>query len=553
MIWKIKQQLPEDIIAALLSNRGFATITSSQEFLKPTQPELIPLAALGINSEAVSRAIVRINTAITNQEAIYIYGDYDADGVSSTAILWETLNALGAKVLPYIPTRSDPVRGLSPQGIKAIIKLHPTPFALKPSLIITVDNGISAFKGCQAAKKLGIDVIITDHHVPPVALAKGGLPVLAIIHTTQLAGAGVAWFFAREIIKKLGSNIYDLTSSLDLAALGTIADMVPLIGANRSLAKYGLVVLRQSPRFGLQALAKISGLDLSQISESQISFALAPRLNAMGRLEHALDSLRLICTKDEAKSLQLAEHLQQVNELRQDKTLIMFQDAKKKYLSQKNTPALIFVSGKDYHEGVVGLVAGRLAEEFHRPAAVVALAESTFKASIRSIKGFNAIKAIRSLGKYLLEHGGHELAAGFTAENKNLTIIQKKLEQLAKQALSKKDLEPVLNIDCQLDFSQLNWELFNSLEDFKPYGFNNPQPVFCSRGVKLLNFRGVGQDNKHLKLKLEKFDCIGFNQGYLINKLKVGQLIDVAYKLESNEWNNKTSLQLKIIDITINL
>lgn len=551
MIWKIKQPLPEDIITALLANRDFTTKASGEEFLKPTKPELIPLADLGIKSASVLKAITRIAAAIKKQEAIYIYGDYDADGVSSTAILWETLNALSAKVMPYIPTRSDSVRGLSPQGIEAILP-H------QPKLIITVDNGISAFKGCEYAKKLGIDVIITDHHVPPVALAKGGLPALAIIHTTQLAGAGVAWFFSREIIKKLfhsrGGDFFHLWSELlDLAALGTIADMVPLINANRSLAKYGLEALRHSPRFGLQALAKIANLDLAQISEHQISFALAPRLNAMGRLEHALDSLRLICTKDKVKSLQLAEHLQQVNELRQDKTLTMFLDAKAKYLSQKKSPALIFVANKDYHEGVVGLVAGRLTEEFHRPAVVVALAETTFKASIRSIKGFNAIKAIRSISQYLLEQGGHELAAGFTAENKNLKIIQKKLADLVKKSLSEKELEPVLNIDCQVDLSQLNWDLFKALEDFKPYGFSNSQPVFCTRGVKLISFRSVGQDNKHLKLKLEKFGCIAFNQGHLIDKLKPGQFINIAYKLESNEWNNKTSLQLKIIDITINL
>ncbi|MCX6816870.1 MAG: single-stranded-DNA-specific exonuclease RecJ [Candidatus Beckwithbacteria bacterium] len=530
------------IILSLLKKRGLITKKDQVEFLNPTNPEKIKLKDLKISKIQVAKAISRIKQAIKNQELIYIYGDYDTDGVSATAILWEALNFLGAKVLPYIPVRNDPVRGLSPTGIGSL-KDH-------PSLIITVDNGISAFKGCEFAKKLGIDVIITDHHLPQHRQGKVHLPpALTIIHTTELAGAGVAWFFSREILKSLNTKSYMLNTILDLAALGTIADMVPLIGPNRSLVKFGLQQLRQTQRFGLKALAKVAGLDLTNISEHQVSFIFAPRLNAMGRMEHALNSLRLVCTKDKERGEKLAKHLGEINQLRQDKTLTMFLDAKKKWLTTNQKKALIFVADKSYHEGVVGLVAGRLAEEFHHPSVVIALGKNYSKASIRSIKGFNAIKNIRSLERYLLEHGGHELAAGFTIDNKNIKLVQKKLENLAQTQLSGNQLQPVIEIDCEIKLSDITWDLMADLEKLRPFGFGNSEPVFCTSQVKLINFRPVGQDNKHLKLRLEKFSGIAFNQGYLADKLTPGQLVNIAYTLEKNEWHNKKELQLKIKEI----
>ncbi|MCG2691614.1 DHH family phosphoesterase, partial [Microgenomates group bacterium] len=419
--------------------------------------------------------------------------------------------------------------------------------------------GISSFKGCQYAQKLGIEVIITDHHLPKTKNHQPVLPqALAIIHSTQLAGAGVAWFFAREIIRHL-RGVHSATSkvlaTLDLAALGTIADMVPLLNANRSLAKFGLEKLRLSRRPGLITLAKTANLDLKELDDYQVSYVLAPRLNALGRLEHALDALRLLCTTDLHRAERLAAHLNQTNQLRQDKTLTMFLDAKKKFLKQSGDQPLIFVASKTYHEGVVGLVAGKLMEEFNRPAVVIALGKNYSKASGRSLKGFNILKAIRSLEPYLLEHGGHELAAGFTIDNKNLKIIAKKLLSLAKKSLLNKELEPAVEVDCELNLNQINWQLFNALEKFKPFGFANPQPLFATKQVKLLTFRPVGQDNKHLKLSLQgdssqAFDAIAFSFGHLAQKLAPGQLIDITYTLEKNVWNGKKDLQLKIKEIT---
>lgn len=545
------------VIDILLKNRGLITKKEQAEFLDPIKPGQITLDQIGLQSAAVVKAIKRLTTAHKNQELIYIYGDYDADGVSSTAILWETLNSLGFQVLPFIPSRNDPVRGLSSQGIKMIIQQAKA----KPGLIITVDNGICAFTGCQYAQKLGIDVIITDHHLPKHKNNRPFFPkALAIVHTTQLAGVGVAWFFSREIIKKLshprGVNFFHLGGgTLDLAALGTIADMVPLLNANRSLAKFGLDKLRLTQRPGLISLAKTAAIDLSSLDDYQVSYVLAPRLNALGRLEHALDALRLLCTTDLQRAERLAAHLNQTNQLRQDKTQTMFLDAKDKVLKQPGGQPLIFVASKTYHEGVVGLVAGKLMEEFSRPAVVVALGKNYSKASGRSLKGFNILKAIRSLEPYLLEHGGHELAAGFTIDNKNLKIVAKKLLELSKKSLENKPLEPAVEVDCQLNLNQINWQLFKAIEKFKPFGFANPQPLFATKKVKLLSFRSVGQDNKHLKLSLQgdslKVEAIAFSFGHLADKLTPGQLIDITYTIEKNVWNGKKSLELKIKKIKV--
>jgi single-stranded-DNA-specific exonuclease len=544
-IWKIKHTLTnksplkrrQEIITTILKARGLTTKPAQQEFLNPIHPKNLTPKSVAISQSQLTKALKRIQTAIKNQDSIYIYGDYDADGVCATAVLWETLHQLGAQVMPYLPPRDDKTRGLSQQGIDAIIKLNSGP----PQLIITVDNGISSFKPTLYAKKHKIDVIITDHHQPKHKNKKLTYPkALAIVHSTQLAGVGVAWFLAKEISSKL--------PSLSLTSLGTIADMIPLIAANRSLVKFGLKKLQQTKRPGLQALAKSANISLKDLQTYQVSFSLAPRLNAMGRLEHALDALRLLCTPNSERAKQLAQTLEKTNQLRQSKTMEMFFHAKNIYLKQKSKTDLIFVTDKSFHEGIVGLVASRLSEKFNKPAIVVAQGKSHSKASGRSIPGFNLIKTIRSLESLLLEHGGHPLAAGFTAENQNLPKIKQKLEKLATQALKTKDLQPTLDIDCQIELADINWKLYNQLEKFRPFGFANPNPIFATKQATLTNFRPVGQDQKHLKLKIEDFDAIAFNFGHLADQLIPGQPIDIAYTLDKNVWNNQKVLQLKIRD-----
>ena len=291
------------ITQSLLIERGLSSKKDQQLFFNPPKPQQIIPESVGIDPKQLKQAVKKINQAIKGKSLIYIYGDYDADGVTATTILWETLHQLGAKVMPFIPSRTDETRGLSKTGIDTIIKQAKK----KPSLIITVDNGITSFKGSQYAKDQKIDLIITDHHQAEV----DSLPeALSILHSTSLAGAGIAWFLANA----LSSKVTDL---LGVSALGTIADMVPLLKANRSIAKHGLEVLRHTNRPGIKALAELANIDLNHLKEFQVGYSLAPRLNAMARLEHAIDSVRLLCLKNEDKALEAAKALDSTNQKRQ--------------------------------------------------------------------------------------------------------------------------------------------------------------------------------------------------------------------------------------------
>ncbi len=524
------------VIDILLKKRGLHTQEQINEFYHPESPLNMALVKTGIKTGQIKTAVKAIKAAIKDNRPIYVYGDFDADGITATAVLWETLFKLKAKAMPLIGGRSEPVRGLSVKGIKDI-----TP----KSLVITVDNGITSFEAADYCRKNDIGLIITDHHLP----RDNKLPqAIAIVHSTQLCGAGVAWFLARELDKKIAEE------ELDLVAVGTIADMVPLLSINRSLVKFGMEKLKSSKRPGMKLLAGQAQIDLSQVTPHQVSFSLAPRLNAMGRLDSSLDALRLLCTHDPVRAGELAERFIAVNQRRQDDTQLMFIDAKKQAQKVKNKP-LIFIQSKDYHEGLVGLVAGRLAEEFHRPAVVVAIGPEHAKGSARSIKGFDAIAEIRKISDLMMEHGGHPLAAGFTADKDKLAEIQKKLEAAAAK-LTDKDLEPEVTYDCDLELSQADWNLYQELEKFEPFGFGNPVPVFRAQKVKVVSFYPVGQENRHLKLKLQgetlkAFGAIAFGKGALANQLNPGQLVDITYNLEPNVWNGKKSLELKVKEISV--
>ena len=553
-VWHVNQKVSgksskirrQQIIAALLKNRRLLTKPAQKEFFQPPHPQDLDLKTIGISESQVKKALTRLKQALTQKQLIYIYVDYDADGITATAILWETLDRLGAKVLPFIPLRGDATRGLSVAGITTILKKD------KPALIITVDNGIVSFKGARFAKKEGIDLIISDHHVPQKKLP----PATAVIHTTLTSGAGVAWFFAREIVKHFLHS--GSVTTLELAALGTIADMVPLLSVNRSLAFHGLNDLRQTSRPGLVTLARDAGVNLKTLDDYQVSFLLSPRLNAMGRLHQALDSLRLLCTRDKARAKKLSRDLNSANLNRQDLTRKTFFHALDQAKAQKNQN-LIFVSDPSYHDGIVGLVASQLVRSFHRPAVVVAVGESQSKGSARSIKGFNLIKNFQSLSSLFLEVGGHKLAAGFTAETKNLPQIKTRLQKVAAESLTPEQLKPVLEVDCEINLTDVGWQLYREISRFAPFGFDNPMPVFVTRGVKLDRLRQVGKEGKHLQLILStkhearnsKLGGIAFGFCQLSASLSLGATVDLAYAIDENVWNNQKSLQLKVKDIII--
>ena len=552
--WKILSKIKsekrdarrEEIINVLLKNRGIMTKKQREEFFNPK----ISISALQrlVSKKQLNLALERIKKAIEKKEPVVIFGDYDCDGICGTAILWETLNQLGAKVKPYIPERVEGY-GLSKEGIEKI--LTPT-----PSLIITVDNGITAHDAIDYASSLGIDVVVTDHHLLPKKLPKA----LAIVHTTKLSGAAVAWLLAQA----LGPDLRPLTFGLDLVSLATITDLVPLIGPSRVLTKIGLQQLNQTRNIGLKALISESGLRLGQIGVYEIGWILGPRLNATGRLASAMDSLRLLCFKDVPYVKQLAQKLSELNLKRQKLTDKAFEHAKKR-LEKEKLPKLIFISHPDYNEGIVGLVASKLVEEFFRPAIVGTEKGDLIRASARSIPSFNITEAI-SKGKALLKNfGGHEMAAGLTVKKENLKALKEKILRFAESKLGERDLMPSLKVDCEVKLSDLNWKLLEKVSHLEPFGLGNPRPLFLTTGLQVTEARAVGNKQKHLKLKLDDiktreieraeaevgptFDGIGFNLGFWGEKLREGDIIDLVYNLDKNVWNGEEILQLKVKDL----
>ncbi|MBU2632635.1 single-stranded-DNA-specific exonuclease RecJ [Patescibacteria group bacterium] len=538
----------KDIVNLLLENRGLKTARQKEDFLNPDISK-INSKTLKISSVGLTKSIARIKKAIKEKEQIIIFGDYDVDGVCASAILWETLNEIGAKVMPFIPGREEEGYGLSKKGILSVLKKFKN-----TKLMITVDNGIVANKGVDFANKNGIDVIITDHHIPSSKLPNA----YSIVHTTEVCGAGVAWALAQELkVKSEKLKVED--NHLELVAIASIADMVPLKGANRSLVKFGLESLRKTKRIGLLEIFKEARIERENLQSYQISYVVAPRINAMGRLELAMDSLRLICTRDKKRAVALALKLGNTNRKRQNLTEELIVHAKRE-VAKKKIGKLIFIGNKDYQQGVIGLVAGKLVEQYYRPSIVYWKGDEFSKASARSIKDFNIIEFIRRASDCLVDFGGHPMAAGFTFETKKAEVIKKKMEEIADKLLNSASFIKTLKYDLEIPLSALSIKLYESIAKMEPFGIGNPVPVFASKAI-IEDIRFVGKENSHLKLKLRQltasnhqlalFDAIGFGIGEEYKDLKVGKEINIACSIDENEWNGNKRLQLKIRDMRL--
>lgn len=534
----------EDIVNVLLRNRGITTKKQREIFFEPKKPEKITLNELGINKTQITKALKRIKKSKEFGEAVVVYGDYDADGVCATAIMWEVLSELGLKVMPHIPDRFEEGYGINSESIDLLISKYP-----KLKLIIAVDNGIVANKAVTYAKKKGIDVIITDHHQPGKKLPKA----YSIIHTDLISGSAVSWVLAREIRKKfkIPNTRFVNGIGLDLVAVGTVADLLPLVGANRSFVSHGLETLKETKRPGLKALFKEARIEKKDIEAYHIGFVVAPRINAMGRMDHAIDSLRLLCTKKKDKAHGYAKILGETNHSRQDTVEEIVTHALKS-AKKRQWKGAIVLSHESYHEGVIGLAASKLVEKFYRPAIVISKGKEISKASARSISGFNIIEAIREFDD-LVEGGGHPMAAGFSIETDKLGKFMEKFEQFSVELLTDDILTRSLKIDLELQFSQMSFNFIEKLKSFNPTGIGNPTPVFCTNGTRLLDTRTVGRDASHLRLKLENddivYDAIGFGMGHLYTKLMTVEEVAVAYNLEKNVWNGRKTIQLKLKDI----
>ncbi len=488
----------------------------------------IPSEKSTIKLRNLKRVVDRIKLSIKKQEPVIVYGDYDADGICATAIVWETLHSLGAKVMPFIPAREKEGYGLSVEGIKNIANC---------SLLIVVDSGIVADEAVDFANSQNMDVIILDHHEKPKKLPKA----FAIIHTEKLCASGIAYFLAKEFNKNY----------VDLAAIATVTDLMPLTGVNRKIVKEGLEILNKTSRVGLKALFETAGI--KKVGTYEIGYLIGPRLNASGRMESALTALRLLCTKNPQKAKELAELLNKTNKERQ----VLVEEQSSHALKNVSPEGKIIVlEHESYHQGIIGLIAGKLTEKYYLPAIVISKGETVSKASARSISGFNIIEAIRSCENLLLNAGGHPMAAGFTIETAQISNFKFQISNYANKNITDNLLEKTLKIDCELKIEEINMKLYEKIQELAPFGMGNPEPVFASV-VTVKNIRTVGTESKHLKLviaseaKQSSFDAIGFNLGSLAAKLKIGDKISVAYNLDLNIFNGRENLQLKLKDVRL--
>lgn len=529
MKWKVAPPKSDDLIEQLLINRELKTKKQIEQFFNPK----ISNFEKDLQIPDIDKARRRILQAIDKNELIIIYGDYDVDGICASAILYKGLTSLGAKVLPYIPHREKEGYGLSKIGLESAKSSG-------ASLVITVDCGISAFKQAELAKELGLDLIITDHHLPPEHLPD----VFAIVHSTKMCGAAVAWCLIRGIIKK------DLSDELlQFVTLATVCDLIPLVGLGRSFVADGLKVLNHTTNLGLLALINESGIVLGDISSFEIGYIIGPRLNAIGRLEHAIDALRLLCTKDPTKAKRLAKLLCETNSTRQAMTTLAIEQARVLVDSKKKIHVL---ASLEWSAGIIGLIAGKITEQYYRPTIAISVGKTISKGSARSIDGINIVELIRKHKDLLIDVGGHPGAAGFSIETKHIEIFKSRLEE---QVEGFKEVEKVLEIDAEVLAKQLNKKLVTELQKFEPFGFGNPRPIFATYGMKISDVRTVG-NGKHVKFKVADpgqsegpIDAIAFGMGNLHPLFKNNQQIDLAYNLELDAYNGFEKLQLKVKDI----
>lgn len=552
--WVIGERGNSDPLSQLLINRGLKSSEAQSSFLNPARidfPKEDYEKHFGISELEINRSTELVLRAIENNRPVIIYGDYDVDGLSSTAILWETIYFdLGYKrVVPFIPNRFEDGYGLSSEVLeKLVLELRQKGWD-SPPLLITVDCGITAARQVDSAKKLGMSVIIIDHHSKPSVLPDAD----SIFWSDKLCGGGLAWFFVRALS-------VPAEDKLDLAALATIADLQPLTGVNRSIVKFGLREINSGKRVGLRALTESALGFGKEVGSFEVSWLLSPRLNAAGRLESALESLRILCTRNYNDAKILAQKLSLINNERQEKTKAMNDLAREEYLSQaesKDTKHIIISANPDYHEGIIGLVAGRLTQEFYRPSIIISVGEATSKGSARSIPGFDITEFLRNIPDVFKDLGGHSQAAGFSIETAKITEFQRYVRERAAVATFP-SLIPSLEIDFELLPEELDVSFFDKVSKLSPFGLGNLEPIFCLTNLEITGAFLVGQLKNHLKLlfskpgdkgKLYSYTGLWFEEGDRFPQFTEGSRVDVAFSIAVNTWKERTEVTLKIKDI----
>ncbi|MEW6013808.1 MAG: single-stranded-DNA-specific exonuclease RecJ [Candidatus Zixiibacteriota bacterium] len=539
------------IIAKILFNRQIDTPETIRQFLQPSLKDLQdPFTLYGMD-----RAVDRILQALRDNEKMMVYGDYDVDGITAASLLYLVLNKLGAQVSYYLPNRLIEGYGLSVEGIKEASERGVT-------LIVSVDTGVTAVEEVKHAASLGIECILTDHHEPGEVLPE---PV-ALVNPKQkdctysggeLSGVGVAFKVAQALYQRLQQDQSELEEHLDLVALGTSADIVPLVGENRILTKFGIKQISRTNKPGLKSLTFVSGLMGKDIGTGQVVFILAPRINAVGRLGDAEMAIKLLTTKDERVAADIARKLDKENQRRKyidEKTLNEALEQIRQVVDLSNDRAIILAS-EGWHQGVIGIVASRLVEKYHLPTIMIAIDNGEGKGSARSIPGFHLCDALKECEDLLLRYGGHKYAAGLTINPANIEKFRERMKEVSQRMLTDDDLVAKLYIDSEIELSQINDRLLDVLETFSPFGPQNMRPVFLTRNCEILG-QPYCVGKNHLKMKVRKgdavFDVIGFGFGDWVRNLSGrGNLVDLVYVVEYNSWNDSTHIQLRLKDMKL--
>jgi len=524
-----------EILDILLKNRHIDP-KDVDEFLKPTNPLTLPESEFGVNSKALLKAVKIIKEYIEDKKNILIYGDYDVDGITATAILWQVLHDQGALVTPFVPDREADGYGIRSKSFFEFQKQK----NIKFDLLITVDNGIVANDELKKIIDSGVKVIVVDHHVADKKLSS----LITTIHSTKVSGSALSWVLAKQ---------FDKNADIGLASLGTVADCLPLNDINRNIVFHGLQSLRLNPNCGIKKLIEVSGIKPESISTYDLGFVLGPRINAVGRLANPTDALRLLCCSSSIQASKYSQILDSFNKDRQNLQQESITLAKNK-ISKNIKDKLIFVADKSFHPGVIGLISGRLTEQYYLPSIVISIGDKIAKGSCRSIKELNIIEVLRYVGArhaspLLVELGGHAGAAGFSLKSENIPKFQKDITKIINEKLKDIELKPSVYIDAEMKLSAVTIKNCKLVEKLQPFGIENPEPNFLFKNIEITQKRLLGQKQEHLKLKLDNIDTIAFKKGDLDKSLKIGDLISFTARLNLNIWNGNTSPQLVIKDI----
>ncbi len=540
--------VPEKI-ARLLAIRGIENYDNAKTFFRPTidllhDPFLMKDMELGAE---------RLALAIRKSEKVLVYGDYDVDGTTATSCLYTFLKEFGVDADYYIPHRFKEGYGINPEGIQYAQDIG-------ANLIVSVDCGITAIKEAVEIKEKGMELIICDHHtvgdvIPDAAAVLDPKRPDCDYPFDGLSGAGVGFKLIQGTLKRLGLPDSIAYKFLDLVAISIASDIVPIIDENRILMKAGLQMIQSSPRVGIKALMELIKMPIQDITTSKIVFSIGPRINAAGRMGDASTAVKLMIAESYSEAKALAYELESINLKRRDKDSMTMEEALAQIdddLDMDEISTLVLYK-EDWHLGVIGIVASRLVDMFHRPAVMLSNVDGKIKGSARSIKGFNIYDAMKQCEDLLEQFGGHEFAAGLTLEEKNLPEFRRRLNQIAYRGLSGNKFDPELSIDCKLDLSEIDMKFWKLLAQFKPFGPANLRPTFVSEGVEAVGIPTV-VGNGHLKMKVRQngsgvFDTIGFNMHEFLPSVRGGEKFDVAYVLEENFWNGRRTLQMRLKDI----